>query len=70
MNELDKLANELPELQRLVINLDSFIDRLPPGLVSTCLFVLLDDIKYLAGYIDCMINFKIEPLPDKIEKSS
>ena len=64
MTELKQLRNELSELQRLVNNLNSMIDRFPPGLVDTCLYVLIDDIKYFSGYIDCMIEFKIPLLPE------
>lgn len=60
MNELKERRKELDQLKYLVNSLHIFRDELPPYIFTTDLCSLLDEIKYLCGYIDYMIANQIE----------
>ena len=64
MNELKAQRKNLDELKHLTNSLNIFKHRLPPFLFTTDLNYMLDEIKYLSGYINCMIKFNINPLPE------
>ena len=68
MNEnitlLKKMKQELDQLKYLLNSLSLFINRLPPYLLGADLSSFIDDIKYLCGYVDCMIKFEIQLLPE------
>ncbi|MCL2229402.1 MAG: hypothetical protein FWC00_06310 [Firmicutes bacterium] len=48
---------ELDELKKLVFRLNVFRQDLPSGVLMTDLYTMLDEIKYLMGYLDCMLEF-------------
>ena len=61
MDELGEMRKNLADFKKNAVRLLNATDyRLPPKLIETDLDTLLDDIKYLCGYLDCMIQFKIE----------
>ena len=64
MNELEKQRAGLDKLYYLVNSLNIFKCRLPPAVFHWDLNEMIKDIQYLSGYIDCMLKFEIEPLPE------
>lgn len=65
MDEIEQQRKQLDDLHHLVNSLNIFISVMPPFLVETCLVSFLNDIKYLSGYLDCMLKFKIN-LPNRV----
>ena len=59
MNELQERRKELDQLKYLINSLYIFNDRLPDFVMTADLYSFLDEIKYLCGYMDCMISFNI-----------
>ncbi|MCL2229364.1 MAG: hypothetical protein FWC00_06105, partial [Firmicutes bacterium] len=53
---------ELDELKKLVFRLNVFRQDLPSGVLMTDLYTMLDELKYLMGYLDCMLEFDVKPL--------
>ena len=66
MNELQERRKELDQLKYLVNSLHIFRDNLPPYIFTADLCSLLDEIKHLCGYMDCMIDFNIPLLPTEV----
>ena len=58
-DELKTLQEDLHKLKPLVNGLNLYIDKLPPFLMSTEVGAFLDDVKYLCGYVDCMVEAKL-----------
>ncbi|MCL2229359.1 MAG: hypothetical protein FWC00_06080 [Firmicutes bacterium] len=54
---------ELDELKKLVFRLNVFRQDLPSGVFMTDLYTMLDELKYLMGYLDCMLEFDVKFLP-------
>ena len=67
MSELEKRQEDLRELEKLVLKLFQFLHyRVPRAPIGTDLEIFLSDIKRLSGFFNCMIEFKIEPLPEPV----
>jgi len=60
MERLVKQREELDKLRELLGKLDFFKTMLPPGVFIEDIETFLSELKYLCGYIDCMIKFKNE----------
>ena len=60
MDELIEWRGKLAQLKLLVNGLNIFKNSLPPFVLMTDLYSLLEELNYLSGYIDCMIKFKNE----------
>ena len=56
---LQQIKKELMEFKRSVINLSLNYEMLPDSLTRIDCEELLDEVKYLRGFIDCMTAFKI-----------
>jgi len=65
MDELKKQRKELDELKYLVNGLNIFRPRLPAGVFTVDLYSMMEEIEYLCGYLDCMMNFGIQLLPEE-----
>ena len=63
MDEIIEIRKILDKLKHLAYGLYNRIDQLPPFLMSTSLYEFIDDIKYMSGYLDCMIKHKVKSLP-------
>ena len=63
MDELKKYREELEQLGRLLTSLNYFSLQLPRGVFVEDVDSFIDGIKYLKGYVDCMIKFGVE-LPE------
>ena len=59
MTELLEIKDWLREIRKSLINLDYIYRKLPDSICRVDCEELLDEVKYLRGYVDCMINFKI-----------
>lgn len=59
MGDLEKIKEILDEVKYSVNGLCNYVDLFPPFLFTTDIYSFLDDIKYIRGYVDCMIAFKI-----------
>jgi len=67
MNELKEMRLKLDDLKNILVRLGDFIKyRLPKEYMRsfTCFASFIDDITHLCGFIDCMIRFDIQLLPD------
>jgi len=64
VSELLKIKEELKEFKKSVVNISYLYQRLPDSLNQIDCEELLDEIKYLRGYLDCMIEFNIDLLPE------
>jgi len=66
VDELTKQREQLDELKHLINSLNIFKERMPPLVFMVDLFSMRDEINYLSGYIDCMVNFGIELPPESL----
>ena len=64
MKTLQQIKNELENLRESVISLSISYQILPQTMCQIDCENLLDEIKYLNGYIDCMEEFKIDLLSE------
>lgn len=64
MKDLLEIRKELVELKKGVYGLAWIYHLLPESLTQIDYEEILDEVKYLCGYVDCMMNFNIE-LPIK-----
>ena len=55
-DELKEVREILDRLKRHAYALYNRFDQLPPFLMATSLYEFIDDIKYMSGYLDCMIK--------------
>jgi len=55
MDEIKQQRKELDELHFLLNSFNIFLDSLPAGIVKMDIQSLMDNIKYVRGYVDCMI---------------
>lgn len=58
MDEIREQLKKLDELKFLVNSLLIFIGNSPP-LITTDLHYFLDEIKWLRGFLNCMVKFEI-----------
>jgi len=65
MDELREIHGRLERLKHLLNHFIMDLDRLPPYMVGGDPYAFLDDVKYICGYVDCMIENGIELLPEK-----
>ena len=61
MGELEEIKNELTELRESVINLSCLYRKLPDTIIQIYYEGLLNEIRYLYDFVDCMIAFNITP---------
>jgi len=66
MDELKQIKKELGEFKKCIINLSLMYLRMPKSLLQINVDDLMDEIKYLCGYVDCMIECNIPLLPEPI----
>lgn len=59
MDELVKIKHKLEELKKLMFWLNDLLDKLPPLMFCVSPYEVLDDLKSLCGFVDCMIHFNI-----------
>jgi len=62
MKTVQQIKENLIDLRKCVINLSVSYLTLPDSLVQIDYQELLDEIKYLRGYVDCMIEFKLDTI--------
>jgi len=60
MKTLSERRKELDNLTQLLISLNILKEQLPPFVFTEDIKALLDELKYLRGYLDSMIHFKNE----------
>jgi hypothetical protein len=66
MDELKKLREKVDEMINLAFFVNGYIRRLPPRVMMIDLYSLQDWLKNMRGYLDCMIYFGNELLPDTL----
>ncbi|MCL2228306.1 MAG: hypothetical protein FWC00_00590 [Firmicutes bacterium] len=60
MEKLVKMRQELEDFKRSVGSINAFVNcKLPEKMYSFDFDELQDYLKYLCGYIDCMIDFEL-----------
>ncbi|MCL2570209.1 MAG: hypothetical protein FWE16_03305 [Firmicutes bacterium] len=60
MNRINEFKKQLVEFEREIRHIDAFINcYLPESMISFDFEGLQGYLKYLRGYIDCMINFEL-----------
>jgi len=65
MDELHEFQKKLAEFKKLLNSMNYLLYyRMPPLLIETNLDILRDEIKFLTGYVDCMVHNKIPLLPE------
>jgi len=65
MDELIELKNDLKVLKNKMHCVHLFLThRLPHQMVLPDFESLIDELKQLSGYVNCMIDYKIKILPE------